>query len=61
MVALAKETKWNGFSMGVTEKEYAKLQNTINKQLIYNGWFTPENVRNSLLAIGESLNEVELS
>ena len=61
MVALAKESEWNDFSMGVTEQEYAKLQNTINKQVIYNGWFTPENVRNSLLAIGESLNEVELS
>jgi hypothetical protein len=61
MVALADESEWSGFSIGVTDGEYAGLQNTINKQVIYNGWFTPENVRNSLLAIGERLNEVELN
>ena len=61
MISLGNQSEWGGFDTGVTEKEYAKLQSTIDRQVNYNGWFTPENVRKSLLAIGERLNLEELS
>jgi len=60
MVSLGKNEEWVDFSSGVTEKEYEALNVLINRQGSYNGWFTKENVRQSLSALGERLNQSEL-
>lgn len=61
MVSLGKGEDWGGFELGVTEAEYHKLVKTINQQIIHNGWFTKENVRKSLFALGSQLTEEQLS
>ena len=61
MVSLGENRDWTDFSLGVTEQEYLQLRTTINRQVTYNGWFTPDNVRQSLRALGERLNEEELN
>lgn len=61
MVALGKDEKWDGFKLGVSEEEYEKLNNLILRQFYFNGWFTEKNVRQSFLALGELLNENELT
>lgn len=60
MVALGKNEEWTDFSVGVTKDEYQALNVLINRQVSFNGWFTKENVRQSLLALGERLNQSEL-
>ena len=60
MRALGENKPWIDFSIGLTESEYEELQIIINRQVSYNGWFTKENVRKSLLEIGKNLNENEL-
>lgn len=60
MSDLAEGKDWNGYHTGVTHEEYEKLVGEINKQVIYNGWFTPENVRKSLAGIATWLTEDEL-
>jgi len=60
MIALGENREWEDFSLGVTADEYLQLQTTINRQVSFNGWFTKENVRQSLRALGERLNEDEL-
>lgn len=60
MVSLGKNEEWVDFSVGVTKEEYEALKVLINRQVSFNGWFTKENVRQSLLALGERLNEPEL-
>lgn len=61
MSALSKGEEWDGYHTGVTEEEYNRLNIEINKQVIYNGWFTPENVRQSLGGIAGWLTEEELN
>ena len=61
MRALGSSEPWSGYSIGITETEYGKLNDLIERQIIYNGWFTSENVRRSLLAIGQWLTEEKLS
>ena len=61
MIALGENREWEGFSIGVTADEYLKLQTVINRQVSYNGWFTKENVRQSLLALGQQLEVSNLS
>lgn len=41
---LSEETEWPGFDSGLTEDEYLSLQKLINKEQIYNPWFTKESV-----------------
>ena len=60
MCALGKNETWTDFSIGVTNEEYESLQTVVNRQVSYNGWFTKENVRKSLLELGNRLNESEL-
>jgi len=60
MTALGENKDWEDFSVGVTEDEYLKLQSVINRQVSYNGWFTKESVRQSLLALGNQLNFSDL-
>ena len=60
MSALSEGQAWTGYDTGVTEEEYNSLNTQINKQVIYNGWFTPENVRQSIGGIAEWLKEEKL-
>jgi len=55
MCALGENKEWTDFSIGVTSDEYNSLEIVINRQVSYNGWFTKENVRKSLLEIGNNL------
>jgi hypothetical protein len=61
MTALGNEENWAGFSIGATEIEYQKLQGIIGKQFVLNGWFTKENVLQSLKALGNQLTEENLN
>lgn len=61
MRALGNEQEWTDFSIGVTEEEYNKLKGIIGRQFYYNGWFTKENVLQSLNAFGDQLNQENLS
>jgi hypothetical protein len=45
---LGKGEEWSDFSLGVTKEEYEKLQYVVNRQFVYNGWFSKENVQKSL-------------
>lgn len=61
MVLLGEKKEWDSYSTGVTKEEYDTLQNVINRQISYNGWFTEDNVRKSLLELGSLLTEEQLS
>ncbi len=61
MTALGNEKPWAGFTIGATEIEYQKLQGIIGKQFVLNGWFTKENVLQSLKALGNQLTVENLS
>lgn len=58
--AVANQKEWAGFEMGVDKEEYTTLQDLVNSVHIYNGWFTPESVRNSFNSIGNWLQEEQL-
>ena len=61
MSALGNEKTWTDYSIGATEIEYQKLQGIIGKQFILNGWFTKENVLQSLKALGNQLTEKNIN
>ncbi|XOV68050.1 MAG: acyl-CoA reductase [Fluviicola sp.] len=61
MRALGSDQPWTDFSIGVTEQEYESLQTTINRQFSLNGWFVKENVKTSLLSLGNELTSEKLS
>ena len=61
MSALGNEEIWTNYSIGATEIEYQKLQGIIGKQFVLNGWFSKENVLQSLLSIGNQLTEINLN
>lgn len=56
MTALGENREWENFSVGVTEEEYLILQTVINRQVSYNGWFTKENVSESLISLSKQLS-----
>jgi hypothetical protein len=61
MFALGKNEPWKDYSIGLTEEEYADLNTLIVRQKQFNGWFTEDNVRQALKALGEQLNESGLT
>ncbi len=61
MRALGNNDEWKDFTVGVTQSEYDTLIGIINRQVSYNGWFTKENVRKSLLNLGNQLTEENLT
>jgi len=61
MVSLGDEKDWQNFNLGVTKEEYEQLQEVVNRQIAYNGWFTKESVQQSLYALGSQLTEEELN
>ncbi len=61
MTSVGENSKWQGFGSGVTKEEYGALQTLVDRQIAFNGWFTAENVRQSLSALGNMLIEEHLS
>lgn len=61
MRSLGESESWPGFESGLTEEEYERLVVLINRQVAHNGWFTPENVRKSVRALGGLLTLEQLS
>ncbi|MCT4561164.1 MAG: acyl-CoA reductase [Crocinitomicaceae bacterium] len=57
---LANNDTWEDYSWGVTSEEYEKLRYTVNRQFVYNGWFTKESVERALLSWSEVLTEDKL-
>jgi len=60
MSALGNDEEWEDYSFGVTKEEFLSLEQIVNRQISFNGWFTKENVKQSLKALGDRLNETEL-
>jgi len=58
MRILGSGDEWKGFETGVSRQEYDQINNLILRQKQFNGWFTEENVRSALSALGNSL-EIE--
>jgi len=61
MCLLGEGKEWPGYSCGLTEEEYQSMNVLINRQVTFNGWFTPQNVRQSLNALGSQLTVGNLS
>lgn len=61
MRSLGSREDYPGYEIGVTEDEFNQLNILINRQFSYNGWFTKENVKQSLLALSEWLIREKLS
>ena len=51
---------WSGFDIGITEEEHKQFNEVIVRQKHYNGWFTEEMVRKSLLSLGNLLTQKNL-
>ena len=60
MMHFGSSTKWEGFELGITEQEHQDFNELILKQKHYNGWFTEDMVRKSLLSLGSLLSEKDL-
>lgn len=61
MLHLGENNPWPGFSVGLSEAEYNRLNEVPAEVVKINGWFTEENVRHSLRAWGQLLTEDKLS
>ncbi|MBU2019672.1 MAG: acyl-CoA reductase [Bacteroidetes bacterium] len=61
MEQLSVTEEWSGFETGVTKAEFEKLKEIIERQFVYNGWFTKENVLVAISAWGELLQEKNLT
>ena len=61
MIHFGESKAWTGFDLGVTEEEYSQFNELILKQKHYNGWFTEDMVRKSLLNLGALLDAEKLS
>ncbi|MCO5260478.1 MAG: acyl-CoA reductase [Crocinitomicaceae bacterium] len=59
--SLGNGNEYPGTTSGIIETEFNDLQIIINKQVQYNGWFTKENVRQSLTALSSWLTKEELT
>lgn len=57
---LGEDKSWPGFECGITEDEFAHLNQLINRQESYNSWFTKENVRKSMFALGLQCTQLKL-
>ena len=61
MIHFGKSNTWSGFELGITEEEYNQFNDLILRQKHYNGWFTEDMVRKSLLSLGGLLTKEKLS
>ena len=56
-----QEKPWVDYSCGLTEEEYNSVNSVIKKAFQHNGWFSENNVRQSIDGIVYLLNEENLS
>ncbi len=61
MTSIGNEDQWPGYNSGITEAEFSLFNDLVEKQFFHNGWFTTENVRKSLLSLGELLTQTKLT
>ncbi len=59
--SVGSETEFPGFQIGVTEAEFLQLRTAVNKEHLYNPWFTVPNVKSALIGISNMLSESELN
>lgn len=57
---LAKDQDWPGFDCGLTNDEWNGFKLLIESEYQYNGWFTPQNVKNALESWSLALTEDNL-
>lgn len=57
---LGEGSSWSGYEAGITEAEYLHFSTLINKQKHFNGWFTPDAVKQVLRSWGSILSTQEL-
>ena len=57
---VGEDLPWNGFELGITERELEDLNTLIRNQIHYNGWFTEVHVRKSFRNLSSWLNESDL-
>lgn len=60
MTHFGKSNDWTGFDLGITKEEHSNFNELISRQKHYNGWFTEDMVRKSLLSLGGLLTENQL-
>jgi hypothetical protein len=58
---LGNRNDCKSFEIGVTSEEFEKLEYIVNRQFVFNGWFTKENVERSLLDWSNLLTEVKMN
>lgn len=56
MQALGEEKPYGSCSKLLNEAEYESLNQLINKEHVFNGWFTSQSIRQAYAAIGELLS-----
>ena len=61
MLAIGSKSEWKDFSIGVTQEEFDALNDLVVRQKHFNAWFTEENVRNAINALGLTLTEDQLT
>ena len=61
MKSFGQKEKWPGFEIGCTQEEYIDFEDTIVVSKHHNGWFTEDNVRMALAALGNELTEENIS
>jgi hypothetical protein len=57
---IASNSKWPGFSIGITEEEYNKFNELVELVHIYNGWFDANSVRIALLSWSQALTKSQI-
>lgn len=60
MTHFGKSDQWSGFDLGITEEEHHGFNEIVLKQKHYNGWFTEDMVRMSLLNLGKILTKTNI-
>ena len=55
------EKEWPGFEIGVTKEEFDNYNELINRVRVFNGWFEPYFVRESIKGLTNMLNENSLN
>ncbi len=61
MILFANQSGYDSFNKLMDESLYDRMMTEIETAHRYNGWFTPESVRNALLELGQLLTEEKLS
>ena len=61
MDSLARHKDWPGYSTGITAEEWGTLKSVMQRQFVYNGWYTTESVSQSFSALGAQLSEDKLT